>query len=106
MTHKEYNGWTNYETWAVALWLDNEEGSQRYWQERAEEQIRDASGDRDEAKSRLADELKDQHEEANPVPGGTVFSDLMSAALSKVDWYEIAGHYVDEVEIEEEGVTP
>ena len=23
MTTKTYNGWTNYETWAVALWLDN-----------------------------------------------------------------------------------
>ena len=22
-----YNGWTNYETWAVKLWMDNEEGS-------------------------------------------------------------------------------
>jgi len=33
--HK-YNGWTNYETWAVKLWMDNEEPSYRYWRERAE----------------------------------------------------------------------
>tara|TARA_R110002020_G_scaffold453111_2_gene667786 strand:+ start:1043 stop:1294 length:252 start_codon:yes stop_codon:yes gene_type:complete len=26
MTVKGYNGWTNYETWNVALWLQNE-----YW---------------------------------------------------------------------------
>lgn len=24
-----YNGWTNWETWNVALWIDNEEGSYR-----------------------------------------------------------------------------
>lgn len=29
---KTYNGWTNYETWNVALWIGNEEGSYRYWQ--------------------------------------------------------------------------
>ena len=23
---QEYNGWTNYETWNVALWLQNDEG--------------------------------------------------------------------------------
>ncbi len=100
MTRKEYNGWTNYETWAVALWLDNEEGSQRYWQERAEEYVK--TDGKEDAPRGLADEIKEQHKEANPVPDGTVFSDLMSAALSEVNWYEIAGHYVAEVEVEEE----
>lgn len=33
MTKKEYNGWTNFETWNVNLWLDNEQSSQEYWQE-------------------------------------------------------------------------
>lgn len=100
MTQKEYNGWTNYETWAVNLWLDNEEGSQRYWQAQAEEIMRD--NEKDDAVSILADEIQEQHAEANPVPNGTVFADLMNAALSEVNWYEIAEHYVNEVEIEEE----
>jgi hypothetical protein len=28
---KRYNGWTNFQTWAVNLWLDNEASSCRYW---------------------------------------------------------------------------
>lgn len=27
---QEYNGWTNYETWNVALWMDNDESSYQY----------------------------------------------------------------------------
>ncbi len=26
LTDQTYNGWTNYETWNVALWLGNDEG--------------------------------------------------------------------------------
>jgi hypothetical protein len=26
LTDTEYNGWTNYETWNVALWLQNDPG--------------------------------------------------------------------------------
>ena len=33
----DYNGWTNYETWNVALWIDNEESSQGYWRTESQE---------------------------------------------------------------------
>lgn len=34
---KQYNGYVNYETWAVTLWIDNEEDSYNFWRERARE---------------------------------------------------------------------
>ena len=29
MEDKKYNGWTNYETWLVNLWIDNDEAVQQ-----------------------------------------------------------------------------
>jgi hypothetical protein len=34
---KGYNGWTNYETWLVALWIDNEQGTYGMRQELAQD---------------------------------------------------------------------
>ncbi len=102
MTNKEYNGWHNYETWVVNLWMDNDEGSQSYWQEQAEECVR-VDG-KEDAVSSLADLIKEHHDEQwgeiNQYRA-SVFSDLMGAALSEVNWREIAQHLVNEVEVEE-----
>jgi len=92
MTHKEYNGWTNYETWLVKLWIDNEQGSQDYWIERAEQNVKD---DEDGDIRALAEELKDQHEEMLPKLEGFA-ADLMNAALSEVNWEEIANSLIED----------
>ncbi len=104
-----YNGWRNYETWCVALWLDNEQGSWQYWNEQAQEVYDDAEpkydweSKEDVAKRELADRLKSDHEENKPTEPSGVYADLLTAALGSVDWYEIAEHYIDEVDkVEEE----
>lgn len=84
MTHKEYNGWTNYETWLVKLWMDNEEGSNRMWNEAAENCVK-----RHSDTSVLADMLKEEHENSLPELRGFA-ADLLNAALSEVNWFEIA----------------
>jgi hypothetical protein len=35
--NNNYNGWTNYETWVTALWIDNDQNSYNYRNELAEQ---------------------------------------------------------------------
>jgi len=92
-----YNGWRNYPTWAIALWIDNEYGSYKYYQERAMELRDEYDSDEDTVRIRLADELKDTYESesCDLISETGVFSDLMSYVLSHVDWDEIAEHIME-----------
>lgn len=100
MTDNTYNGWSNYETWAVSLWLDNEEPSYRYWREQAEyhhhaapkcRQVNEGIWSSSQAaKFRLADQLKLEVTDAAPLDGANLYTDLLNAALSEVNWHEIA----------------
>jgi hypothetical protein len=68
---EKYNGWTNYETWNVALWTGNDEGLYNM--------VREGQPYTVESAQALAVEL---------FPSGT--PDMDSAAdLFKVDWPEI-----------------
>jgi hypothetical protein len=92
---KKYQGWTNYETWAVALWLNNEEGSYRYWREQAREWC-----DYEDTTIHLVEQLKEELNEAAPELGTTLYADLMNSALERVDWYEIAESFLEDVDDE------
>lgn len=112
---KGYQGWSSYPTWAVKLWIDNDEGSYNVWREQAreteawsrEQPVDWPLGPLNLATHRLADHLKEEHEEsADYVLGGadgkpTVFNDLMGYALGQVNWREIAESLIAEV-IEED----
>jgi hypothetical protein len=100
-----YNGWNNYETWAVALWLDNEEGSYRYWRECAKAVLRE-NVRVDEAKSGLASMLRDQLQEAMPDLGCSLWADLLNSAFCEVDWHEIAASMLEEFEGKVELLQP
>ena len=97
MEHKDYNGYTNYETWVVALWIDNEQGSSEYWESIAAELSSPDSpeyiSDENTQKCRLADLLKDENEEALPELQGFA-ADLLNAGFSEVDWYDIAENLI------------
>ena len=102
---KKYNGWTNYETWNVKLWMDNDQGSYNHFNELAQDCYDNAEAEksftRDErATLDLADALKDEFQEACPDLGASCWADLLLAALGEVNWYEIAEHLIEEVDKE------
>ena len=99
MTDDRYNGWTNYETWCVKLWIDNDQSMQEMYIERAGELLRNP--ERGEGFARapshsLADQMRLDFEEATPEFGNNVFSDLLNSALSSVNWNEIAEAFVED----------
>jgi hypothetical protein len=101
MSDKGYNGWTNYETWNLALWIDNEQGSSEYWREQAAEVFKDTDEDDKaerihQAANDLGDRLKDETEENAPELQG-FYADVMNASISEVNFYEIAKNWIEEV---------
>ena len=78
-----YNGWTNYETWNVALWIDNDYGAY---------QTKCAAGDAGELLT--ARQVREFVE--GVFPNGT--PDMQRGAMSynDVNWGEIADNWADE----------
>lgn len=120
---KEYNGYANYFTWAVALWLDNDQGSTEYWIERAAEVLEDnqtmpeslsdiiSPEEWTEGRIRnasvhgLAEEMAEEISDVGPGSGSGIcedmpgmYADLFTAVFDFIDWREIAGHYIDAAE--------
>ena len=99
---RTYNGWTNYETWAVNLWIGNEEGSYRFWQERAaywkaQPSTSEVWTPAESTKYNLAEELKTEVEDNQPAAiQGTLYADLLQGALSEVNWTEIAAGLLED----------
>lgn len=99
-----YNGWKNYETWAVGMYLDGNYTGQGTYQAVVE---------------LVAGQLSFQHLEGDGVERGRVASylqqfvqddldasdndihplasDLLNAALSEVDWYELSDAWIENV---------
>lgn len=103
-TTETYQGYANYETFAIKLWLDNDREEYDYWRDVATEPVgNDESGFSRTQEGALADALKEHFEnmwEENVVlyfvsPAG-LYRDLMSHALARVNWLEIARELIEE----------
>ena len=97
---KDYQGYTNYETWAFSLWIDNDQGDYNYAQELTESALKE---DSEKARFILEDSFKDWWTENNPLSDeSSVFSDILITALSRVNWLEIADNWIENTKEESE----
>ncbi len=96
-----YYGCANYETWAVNLWLSNDATSYSHWTERTREILAESGiiEDNRSAVGQLADALREAINDEYHTEGAGLISDLLTAALSKVDWHEIAQSFIDDVSL-------
>ena len=100
---REYNGWKNYETWKVALCIDNDVGSYRYWRGVAAEcndeglslKLLHETTHLERTVYLLSKRLKDEFSDNAPALDGT-YGDLLGAALDEVDWHAISENLLEE----------
>lgn len=83
-----YEGWTNYETWAVHLWLSNDEGSYYAARETVADNL-----PADVAHMAMR-ELVEQSIFGDEAPA-TLATDLLNHSLARVDWAEVVAAFVE-----------
>ncbi len=92
---EEYNGWSNRETWAAALHIDNDEGSYTYAREIAKEypnkyQFADA------LRRWVEDMIEAVYHEPSEACEWARLAAKDIGSLDRVDWQEIADGILDE----------
>lgn len=96
-----YQGWANYETWAVNLWLTNDGDSYNNWRAAARHWAKRATGSyevkqgiwtaRQAALFKLAHSIKSHiGTDAEKAQPDGLLNHLLSSAVQEVDWHEIA----------------
>jgi hypothetical protein len=99
-----YNGWANYQTWAVGMFLDGNydgEGIYRHALEVIEEAAQAGKVGRSTAIADVADALRELVEESVSVAVDGLASglavDLLGSAVGSVDWRELAESRLESV---------
>lgn len=100
--NEKYNGWTNYETWLANFWFTEWHltAADFLTDEEIAEAVQAQSGyDYYKISGRLYERLKDQVEEFHEMESNNtgLFSDLLNAAISRIDWADIANVWLSDL---------
>jgi len=119
MSNEPYDGYTNWETWSVALIIDNDQLLQAYWLDQASQELQYAldHGSTSEywsikesaiyalAKS-IREEIADQWDNVQfESVYALLFQQLMDGSLDEVNYDELATGYIEQA-IETDGYCP
>jgi hypothetical protein len=97
----KYEGWTNRETWATALWINNEQGLYYQAQAMAEGYNEDQRGLADAIEEWIG-ELLDMEDLLSAPPAQRKVLISMSSdigSLYRVNWWEIAESFISELAV-------
>ncbi len=86
---EKYNGYINYETRLVCLWLDNKQAEYEYWKEQAK-----ITSDDYELGQNMKAHYQEQADTMISAPG--LIYDLVHVSLNQVNWTEVAKTRRDE----------
>lgn len=102
ISQRKVNGWTNYETWAVNLWLDNDVQQYQKMQKVAQTDLAFFEGDREAAAFSFMTWLQKEIEDKAPTHLKGVYQDLLNGALSTINYFEIAANWMADIELPEQ----
>jgi len=92
---EKYNGWSNYATWCVKSWIDNDETLHRRINRLGKKCYNNARAGKylsreEETIFDFQYILKHYIEKLNPLYKASMFADLLGWALEEVNWYELS----------------
>jgi len=89
--NREYNGYTNYETWNFKLWADNDQPTYQNIQSLVKHTLNDKIKlNKTEQIYMLSNWLRDYADDKAPEIEASFYSDVMNASIREVDYRQVA----------------